>query len=66
MRSKYADTTHGKTAEDYIIDDPLYAKFIVNSVTTIGLFLLNFYGSKYANKNGYDPHYDVSEDDIPF
>src|SRR5699024_9835164 len=25
---------HGKTKEDYIIQDPLYAYFIVNSITT--------------------------------
>src|SRR5690606_37927591 len=33
--------THG--TEDKIIDDPLYAMLIVNSVSTIGLFLLNYY-----------------------
>ena len=47
MRSKYADTSHGKTADDYIVDDPLYAMYVVNAVTTIGLFLLNFYEKKY-------------------
>jgi len=47
MRSKHADTSHGKTSDDYIIDDGLYAKFILNAVTTVGLFMLNFYEKKY-------------------
>lgn len=38
---------HGSTEDDYIISDPLYAYFIVNAVTTIGLFLLKFYKAKY-------------------
>ena len=46
MRSKHADTSHGKTSDDYIIDDELYAKFVLNAVTTVGLFMLNFYEKK--------------------
>ncbi|MCD8291705.1 MAG: abortive infection family protein [Prevotella sp.] len=38
---------HGKTQEDFIINDPLCAYFIVNAVSTVGLFLLNFYKKKY-------------------
>lgn len=38
---------HGKTDSDYIISDPLYAYFIVNSITTVGLFLLSFYKKKF-------------------
>lgn len=30
---------HGKMDEDYVVDDSLYAYFIINSVATIGLFL---------------------------
>ena len=38
---------HGKTTEDYIIQDSLYAHFVVNSVTSVGLFLNSFYKSKF-------------------
>lgn len=44
-------TVHGKLKEDYIIDDPLYAHFILNSVATIGLFLISFYEKKYNNRS---------------
>ena len=40
---------HGKTEGDFIIDDPLCAYFIINSVTTIGLFLLNYYMERYPS-----------------
>jgi hypothetical protein len=62
IRSKYIDTSHGKASEDYIIDDELYAKFIVNSVTTVGLFLLNFYEKKYLPQQNSQ----LLSDDIPF
>ena len=63
IRSHHSDTSHGKTSEDYIIDDELYAKFIVNAVTTVGLFLLNFFEKKYK----YDTNVvSSSDDDIPF
>ncbi|HVZ12256.1 MAG TPA: abortive infection family protein [Patescibacteria group bacterium] len=62
---------HGKLAKDYIIKDSLYAYFIVNSVSTLGLFLISFYEKKYPptktvlvsedkNEGEVDP------DDIPF
>lgn len=38
---------HGKTKDDYVVDDPLYAYFIVNAVSTVGLFLISFYEKKY-------------------
>ncbi len=34
---------HGKTREDYIVDDPMYAYFIVNVVSSIGMFMINYY-----------------------
>ena len=37
---------HGKTKDDYVIEDSLYAYFVVNSVTTVGLFLNSYYKSK--------------------
>lgn len=38
---------HGKANEEYVIDDPMYAYFVVNSVTTVGLFLKSFYEKKF-------------------
>lgn len=38
---------HGKTDDDYIITDSLYAYFVINSITTVGLFLLSFYKKKF-------------------
>lgn len=54
---------HGKTDQDYRIQDSLYTKFIVNSVTGIGLFLLNFYKEKYPtlDQNNYG-----NDIDLPF
>ena len=34
---------HGKMDSNYVLTEPLYAYFIVNAVSTVGLFLLNFY-----------------------
>jgi hypothetical protein len=51
---------HGKTSDDYLIEDPIYTYFIVNSVTTVGLFLNTFYKTKYPKP---EPEYD---DDLPF
>lgn len=62
IRSKYSDTSHGKAREDYVLDDSLYSKFYLNAVTTVGLFLLNFYEAKYvsAERNNY------LDNDVPF
>ncbi len=62
IRSNYSDTSHGKTSEDYIIDDELYAKFLVNTVTTVGLFLLNFFDKKYK----HNANIGSLDDDVPF
>ena len=43
IRSNKTIVTHGKTDEDYVVEDSSYAYFIVNAVTTIGLFLLKRY-----------------------
>ena len=40
---------HGKTIEDYVIKDSLYAYFIVNSITTVGLFLISFYKKNFPS-----------------
>ena len=41
---------HGKTDNDVIINDSLTAYFIVNAVSTVGLFFLNFYKAKFSGK----------------
>lgn len=41
---------HGKMDGNYIVTDSIYAYFIVNAVTTIGLFLLNYYKTKYSTE----------------
>lgn len=38
---------HGKTDSSSIVTDPIYSKLVVNAVTTVGLFFLDFYKSKY-------------------
>jgi hypothetical protein len=38
---------HGKMDSNYVVAEPLYAYFIVNAVSTIGLFLLNFYKLRF-------------------
>lgn len=70
MRSNHSDTSHGKTSEDYIVDDELYAKFVINAVSTVGLFLLNFYKKKYRSTANTVPSsyadYRSNGEDIPF
>lgn len=55
---------HGKTEHDYMIDDPLYAKFIINIISSIGLFLINYYEKKFLpQKNLVFPK---NEEELPF
>lgn len=61
IRSNKTDF-HGKTSSDYKITDPLYAYFIVNTITTIGLFLDNFYKSKISQQKERENE----NEDIPF
>jgi hypothetical protein len=59
LRSEKTDF-HGKTDEDYLIKDPIYTYFVVNAVTTIGLFLNSYYKTKF-------PKQIVEQDDhLPF
>ena len=51
---------HGKGRADYVVDDNLYSVYIVNSVITVGMFLISFYDKKYP------PIAPEPEDDIPF
>ena len=40
-------TFHGKDSKAYIVDDSLYAYFVVNATSTMGLFLIGFYEKKF-------------------
>lgn len=54
---------HGKTDGDLMIKDAVYAYFVVNATTIVGLFLLNFYKSKYLPV--IKPEV-ISDDELPF
>jgi hypothetical protein len=54
---------HGKTNDDYLINDTVYTYFVVNSVTTVGLFLNSYYKIKYPKSK---PTPIVKDDDLPF
>lgn len=63
LRSEKTDF-HGKTNDDYLITDTIYTYFIVNSVTTVGLFLISYYKNKFPKM---EPE-SIDEDDfeLPF
>lgn len=54
---------HGKDGNDYIIDDSVYAHFIINSITTVGLFLINIFEqikkSKEAQANPLSESFEI-------
>jgi hypothetical protein len=52
---------HGKTDDSYIVNDPVYAYFVINTVTTVGLFLLNYYKLKYPPITQ-----NIVDNDLPF
>lgn len=55
---------HGKTENDYIIQDSLYAYFVVNATATIGLFLKKYFEMKFPlSPPSAIPNYG---DDLPF
>ena len=61
LRSEKTDF-HGKTKDDYLLSEPIYTYFIVNSVTTVGLFLNSYFKTKYPKPI---PKYNEI-DDLPF
>lgn len=46
IRSEKTDF-HGKTTDDYLINDPIYTYFVINSVSTVGIFLISYYKTKF-------------------
>lgn len=60
-------SAHGKTDEDYLINNPMYAMFIFNSVCTVAMFLKLFYEAKYKeNHQGIEDLPLPEECDLPF
>lgn len=55
---------HGKTSEDYLIKDPIYAYLVINTVTTVGLFLNSYYHTKYPKEVPLPTVLD--DDELPF
>jgi hypothetical protein len=55
---------HGKTIEDYLLTDTIFAYFILNSVATVGLFVNSYYRTKYPKKRSGEPENDY--DNLPF
>jgi Abortive infection C-terminus len=55
---------HGKMENEYIVNDPVYAYFIVNAVATVGLFLYSFYKTKLPIISKAQTL--SIEDDLPF
>ena len=52
---------HGKTNDDYLINDTIYTYFIVNTVTTVGLFINSYYRTKFPKPTS------IAEDnELPF
>ncbi|MCL1971483.1 MAG: abortive infection family protein [Endomicrobia bacterium] len=54
---------HGKGKNDYIVDSSLYSAFILNSIITVGLFIISYYESKYNNQK---QEQEEDLEDIPF
>ena len=60
LRSEKTDF-HGKTNDDYLITDTIYTYFVVNAVTTVGLFLNSYYKTKFPK-----PKAVIEDDGLPF
>lgn len=59
-------TVHGKTKKDYVVEDSLYAYFVVNTISTIGLFLISYYDKKYINLASDEQKLEALVEDFPF
>jgi len=60
--------SHGTLPEDYIIDDPLWAEFAINSAATVGLFIWEYYEKRFKTKEevSNDNSFEIDLDSIPF
>jgi hypothetical protein len=61
-------TAHGKAHDEYVVDDPLWASFVVNTSASLGMFLWEYFERKYKPEHSkqaeVEPEIDLSE--IPF
>jgi Abortive infection C-terminus len=57
---------HGKTSGDYIVTDSIYSQFIVNSVTTVGIYLISYYKDSLPKPLPVENEYDSNSEDLPF
>lgn len=65
VRSNNTDS-HGKLDDDYLIKDELYAFFVINTVATVGQFLIGFYEKKFKPNYLKEKIEGNPADDIPF
>lgn len=65
LRSEKTDF-HGKTAEDFLITDTVYTYFVLNSVTTVGLFLQTYFKTKFPKPIEITEPDQEDYDDLPF
>jgi hypothetical protein len=63
LRSEKTDF-HGKTENDYLIDESVFATLVINSVTTVGLFLNSYYKNKHPKPKKIS--FEKEHDDLPF
>ncbi len=54
---------HGKTTDDLLIQEPIYAYFVLNAVATVGVFLNSYYKTKYPKAVEFIY---PDDDDLPF
>lgn len=54
---------HGQESGKYLINQPLYAYFVVNACATFGLFLIDFYENKFPKPVS---SFDIDYEDLPF
>ncbi len=57
---------HGKTDDDYVINDSLYTYFVFNCVATVGLFLYSYYKTKFPKVENSTDAAVNDIDDLPF
>lgn len=54
--------SHGKQKGDYVINDSIFSMFIINSVATVGLFIISYFEEQYG-KLKQEPEID---EELPF
>ena len=55
---------HGKTSADYVVNDSLYSYFVINAISTVGLFLNSFYKYRFSILSATQAT--PIDDDLPF